>query len=149
MKTKISILLAILTLPFLHAAEENVHTKKVAGPNGGRVVTRISPHYEFFVTPENKVKITFLDEDGKTLPVKGQSVTAIGGDRAAPTKLAFIKDGDSLISDKPLPAAKELPIIVQVKATPDAKTVIEKFNVNLAPCPQCKLAEYACICDHH
>jgi hypothetical protein len=149
MKTRISILFAIvsLALPSLHAGGD--HDKKEVGPNGGRVVTSVTPHYEFFVTPEKKVKITFLGEDGKAQPAKEQSVTAVGGDRAAPTKLTFVKDGDSLISDKPLPEGKELPIVVQVKVTPDAKTATEKFTVNLATCPECQLAEYACTCDHH
>lgn len=148
MKTKISILLAIVVLPFLNAAEDHDKAKKETGPNGGRVVTSVTPHYEFFVTPEKKVKITFLGEDGKAVPAKDQVITAVGGDRAAPTKLTFAKDGDSLLSDKPFPEGKELPIVVQVKVTPDAKTVTEKFTVNLANCPECQHPEYACTCDH-
>lgn len=148
MKTKISILLAIVVLPFLNAAEDQDHARKVTGPNGGRVVTSVTPHYEFFVTPEKKVKITFLGEDGKAVAAKDQVITAVGGDRAAPTKLTFARDGDSLLSDKPLPEGKELPIVVQVKVTPDAKAVTEKFTVNLANCPECQHAEYACTCDH-
>ena len=149
MKTKISILLAILALPFPNAAEDHVHAKKEAGPSGGRVVISVTPRYEFFVTPEKKVKITFLGDDGKAVPAKDQIVTATGGDRTAPTKLTFAKDGDSLVSNKPLPEGKELPIVVQVKVTPDAKTVSEKFTVNFAICPECKHPEYACTCDHH
>ena len=164
MKTNISILLAVFGLvfsPALRAAEHDhdhkegeakehahEHGKKEAGPNGGRIVTATEPHFEFFVTPERKVKITFLGEDGKPVALKGQSVTAIGGERAKPTKLAFAKDGESLVSDKPLPEGKELPIVLQVKMTPDAKTVTEKFNVNLADCPTCEFKEYACICEH-
>jgi len=165
MKTKISIMLAALGLvlsPAIRAEEKDHdhkdgdhkehaghdHEKKTAGPNGGRIVTATEPHFEFFVTPENKVKITFLGEDGKPIALKEQSVSATGGDRAKPTKLAFAKDGESLVSDKPLPKGKEIPIILQVKMTPDAKTVTEKFNVNLADCPTCKYKEYACICEH-
>jgi hypothetical protein len=155
MKTNISILLAIFGLAFSPAlrAEEKAHdhaehAKKEAGPNGGRVVTATEPHFEFFVTPENKVKITFLGEDGKAVALKEQTVSAVGGDRAKPTKLAFAKEGDSLLSDKPLPEGKEIPIVLMVKLTPDAKTVTEKFNVNLAKCPTCEHPEYACICEH-
>lgn len=155
MKTNISILLAVFGLalsPALRAEEKGhdhaEHAKKEAGPNGGRIVTSTEPHYEFFVTPENKVKITFLDEAGKPVALKEQSVTAIGGDRAKPTKMTFAKDGESLVSDKALPEGKEPPIVLQVKVTPDAKTVTEKFNVNLADCPTCKHKEYACTCDH-
>jgi len=37
---------------------------------------------------------------------------------------------------------------VQIKLTPEAKTVVEKFNLNLSECPGCKLKEYACTCEH-
>ena len=153
MKTKIaSILLACLALtPAIHAADKHDHTheKKEAGPNGGRIITSTNPHYEFFVTPERKVKITFLGEDNKAIPAKDQIVTATSGDRSAPTKLTFTKDGDSLISDKALPEGNNNPpIILQVKSSPDAKSVTEKFNANLAICPECKHAEYACTCEH-
>lgn len=153
MKTKIaSILLACLALaPAIHAEEthEHTHEKKEAGPNGGRIITSTDPHYEFFVTPERKVKITFLGEDKKPIAPENQYVTATTGERAAPTKMAFVKEGDSLISDKAIPEGNDNPpIILQVKLTADAKTVTEKFNVNLAICPECKHAEYACTCEH-
>ncbi len=163
MKTKISMLLAVFGLAFspaLRAADDHEHkeggkaehahehAKKEAGPNGGRIVTATTPHFEFFVMDGGKVKITFLGEDGKAIALKDQSVTAVGGDRAKPTKLAFAKDGESLVSDKPLPEGKEIPIVLMVKTDKDAKTVTEKFNVNLAECPTCKFKEYACVCEH-
>ena len=70
------------------------------------------------------------------------------GDRANPTKLAFAKDGDKLVSDKNIPDGKELPVVLQIKTTADAKAVTEKFNLNLAKCPTCSNSEYACTCDH-
>lgn len=156
---KPTLLLAALCLilsPALRAEEEKghdakehaEHAKKSAGPNGGRVVTATEPHFEFFVLPDGKVKITFLGEDGKATALKDQTVTAVGGDRAKPTKLAFAKDGESLVSDKPLPEGKMVPIVVMVKVTADAKTVTEKFTVNLADCPTCEHKEYACTCEH-
>ncbi len=156
MKTNISILLAALGLvfsPVLHAEAPDAHpghshAKKEAGPNGGRVVTSVDPHFEFLVTPEGKVKLTFLGEDGKAIAPAGQTVTAIGGDRAKPTKLAFAIADGALISDKPLPEGKSVPIILQVKVSPAAKTVTERFNVNLADCPTCEHKEYACTCAH-
>lgn len=167
MKTNISILLAVLGLvlsPAIRAEEDHKdhdhkegehkehadhdHAKKKAGPNGGRIVTATEPHFEFFVMPDGKVKITFLGDDGKAVAAKDQTVSAVGGDRAKPTKLAFAKDGDSLVSDKPLPEGKMVPIVLMVKMTADAKTVTEKFNVNLADCPTCDYKEYACTCAH-
>ena len=156
MKTKTIAILAALcgfaSTPALLAQAEkphdHKHEKKEDGPNGGRLITSLDPHFEFFVTPEHKVKITFVGEDKKAIAPGEQIITAVGGDRANPTKLAFTKEGDSFISDKALPDAKEQPIVLQVKTSKDAKTVTEKFNVNLAECPECKHKEYACVCEH-
>jgi hypothetical protein len=148
---KISILTFItamvLALPAL-GAEDHTHEKKEAGPNGGRVLTAIHPHAEFFVTADRKVRITFLGEDGKAIAPAAQTVTVTAGERSAPTKLTFIKSGEALVSEQPLPGGKDFPTVVQIKDTPEAKAVAEKFNLNLSPCPGCKLAEYACICSH-
>ena len=162
MKPKLLILLALFGAPLAFADEkhdhskeskeehghDHAHEKKVAGPNGGRIITTVDPHFEFFVTPERKVKITFLGEDNKPVALKEQTVTATGGDRANPTKLAFAKEGDSLLSDKALPDTKKIPIILQVKTSPDAKAVTERFTVDMNDCETCKHKEYACTCDH-
>lgn len=128
--------------------EHGDHAKKIAGPNGGRILTSVEPHLEFFFTEERKVKITAVDDAGKAIPLGEQSVTVTGGKRSNPTRLSFTKEGDSLISDKAFPEGDMLPVIVQIKATPDAKTVIEKFTLNLSDCPGCEYLEYACTCDH-
>lgn len=165
MKPKLLILLALLGTPLAFADDKHDHSKeskeehaghdhdhdhgkKAAGPNGGRVITAVEPHFEFFVTPERKVKITFLGEDNKPVPAQEQTVTAVGGERSKPTRLAFAKEGDALLSDKPLPEGKMVPIILQVKTAPDAKTVTERFTVNLNDCPTCEHKEYACTCEH-
>ncbi len=133
-----------------HAEEKKQdHSKKIAGPHGGRIITTVEPHLEFFLTEDRKVKITAVDDAGKAIPLGDQSVTVTGGNRTNPTRLSFAKDGNSLISDKAFPEGDMLPVVVQIKTSPDAKTTIEKFNLNLNECPTCKHAEYACTCDHH
>ena len=126
------------------------HGSITTGPNGGRVLMEIEPHLEFFVTDDKKVMITAVSdgEDPKAVPMGEQSVKVIAGDRLDPTRLAFAKDGDSLISDIALPDGMDIPVVVQIKATPDAKTVIAKFQANLKDCPTCDFKEYACACDH-
>ncbi len=62
--------------------------------------------------------------------------------------MIFAKDGDTLLSDKPLPDGNNVPIILQVKSAVDADNVTERLNVNLAECPTCKHKEYACTCEH-
>lgn len=143
MKTKIATIAALVaSLAFATAAE------KIKAPNGGRIIDAVEPHAEFLVTKDKKVEVRFLDDAGKVVAPAAQTVTVTMGDRAAPTKLAFTKDGDKLVSDKVIPEGKELPVVVQIKVTPEAKSVTEKFNLNLADCPTCEHAEYACTCAH-
>ena len=148
MKTSALHLLAAiaLALPAL-AADEHDHAKE-GGPNGGKILTSIEPHAEFFVTADRKVQITFLGGDGKAIPPAEQTVTVTAGDRIAPAKLTFAKSGNVLLSDKTLPEGNGFPTVVQIKVTPGAKAVVEKFNLNLSKCPTCKFAEYACTCGH-
>ncbi len=157
MKTKLLILSATLGFvisPALCAegphdhGHGHSHAKKTAGPNGGRVITSVKPRLEFFVTPGRKVKITFLGEDGQAIAPADQVVTAVGGDRSKPARLVFSKADGSLISDKPLPEGNMIPIVLQIKIAPGAKTVNEKFMVNLADCSECDHKEYACTCEH-
>jgi hypothetical protein len=143
MKTRIIAIAALIAgLTFANAAE------KVKAPNGGRIIDTVTPNAEFLVTKDKKVEVRFLDAAGKVVAPAAQTVTVTMGDRAAPTKLAFTKEGDKLVSDKTIPEGKDLPVVVQIKATPDAKSVTEKFNLNLAKCPTCENAEYACTCAH-
>ena len=37
------------------AEDEHDHEKKIAGPNGGRIITSVEPHVEFLVTKDSKV----------------------------------------------------------------------------------------------
>ncbi|MEM7146113.1 MAG: hypothetical protein AAF591_13325 [Verrucomicrobiota bacterium] len=127
---------------------DHEHSPHEAGPNGGRLFYSVEPHAEFLVTEDRKVQITFVDENDKLVPVAEQTVSVIAGDRSNPTKLAFAKSGDVLISDGPLPDGNNFPAVVQIKPAPNAKTVIERLNVNLSDCPSCDYQEYACTCGH-
>ncbi len=137
--------LSVLFVPSVPAAAA---AKKVAGPNGGRIIALVEPRAEFFVTADRKIQITFLDPAGKTIAPADQVVTVTTGDRAAPTKLTFAKTGNALLSTAALPAGNDLPAVVQIKANPTATTIIVKFNLDLSKCGECKLSEYACICAH-
>jgi len=127
---------------------EGAHSDDVKMPNGGRLVASVEPHFEFYVTPERFVQITFIGNDGKVVPVAEQKVSAIGGDRSAPTKVEFTKQGDVLLSKEALPEQNNMPMVLQIKVTPGSKTVREKFNLNLNDCPTCSFKEYACACGH-
>lgn len=121
---------------------------RLAGPNGGRVVRTVSPHLEFFVRDDRRVRITFLDDNGGVIAPGNQSLTLVGGDRANPTRLNFVPDGDSLLSDRPLPEGDGVPVILEIVPGPGAPKVRERLKVDLSLCPGCKLPEYACVCGH-
>ncbi|MGB0775753.1 MAG: hypothetical protein ACPGUY_07895, partial [Akkermansiaceae bacterium] len=99
------------------------HAKKVAGPNGGKVLSAPDFKCEFFVTSENKVKITFLDEDNKPAAIGTQSVDVVCGDRSDPTNLEFSKGEKNLsfASSNTLPKCDGYPVIITIKTAPDAK----------------------------
>ena len=141
----IAIVIAGLSVTTLQAHNDK---KKVAGPNGGRIIAAIEPRAEFFVTPDRKVQITFLDQAGKVVPPAEQVVIVTAGERMSPTSLTFTKSGKTLVSNAALPKGDEIPAVVQIKTSASAKPVTEKFNVDLSKCGECKLAEYACICAH-
>ena len=154
MKTHLLTTVLGLALAFTASAAEKEKAKHdhdhdtKAGPTGGRLITEVEPHAEFFVNKDKKVEIRFIDDDNKVVAPGEQVISVTLGDRSAPTKLAFTKDGNKLISDKTIPEGNDLPTVVQIKATPDAKSVTEKFNLNLEQCPTCKFKEYACTCAH-
>jgi len=145
---KLAIITLALTVSAFAAEPAHDHSKKQAGPSGGRLITEVEPHAEFFVNKDKKVEIRFVDEANKVVAPAGQTVSVVMGDRSAPTKLTFAQDGDKLVSDGAIPEGDDYPAVVQIKVTPDAKTVTEKFNLNLSDCPECDYKEYACICDH-
>ncbi|MFT5468804.1 MAG: hypothetical protein ACI8UO_003916 [Verrucomicrobiales bacterium] len=127
------------------------HAKIIAGPNGGRVLISVEPHLEFLVMKDRRVRITAVSHDDKpkAIALDEQSVKVIAGKRRAPTRLKFIREENSLISDGPLPDGMNFPVVVQIKVDADSRTVIDKFQLNLQDCPTCDYKEYACVCDHH
>ena len=147
MKTLIKKLLLVVAAA-LALVPAIAHEKKTPGPNGGRLLTSVSPHVEFLVTADRKIQLTFVDDAGQPIAPAGQSATIISGDRSAPTTLTFSRQGDVLISNAPLPEGRIVPTIVQLTPAAGAAVVVERFNVNLATCAECQHAEYACICGH-
>ncbi|GAA5137092.1 hypothetical protein GCM10023213_13290 [Prosthecobacter algae] len=150
MKTKLFTALLTLALAFsVNAADKHDHEHEgKAGPTGGKLITEVEPHVEFFVNKDKKVEIRFIDDDMKVVAPGEQVISVTLGDRNSPTKLTFAKDGDKLISDKAIPEGSDLPTVVQIKAKAGEKAVTEKFNLNLNDCPTCKNKEYACTCAH-
>lgn len=131
-----------------HEHHDHAHPAKIAGPNGGRVITSVEPHLELLVTNQRKIELRAVNDEGEVLPLAEQQVRVIGGDRAQPTRLSFTREEGVLVSDGVLPAGEKLPLVVRIRPAEGAQEVIERFTLNLADCPGCDFLEYACVCDH-
>jgi len=130
------------------ADDKHEHGGQKAGPNGGRVLHKIEPHLEFFVTKDRKVQLTALDDNLKVVAIGEQVVSVTGGDRSNPVRMTFSKQGNTLISNIAFPEGNNFPVVVQVKESAAAEAVLDKFTMNFDKCPTCAYLEYACTCDH-
>lgn len=151
MKKYILSALTLAVLVFNGIAAEKAdhdHEHAKAGPTGGRLITKVEPHAEFFIADSKKIEIRFVDDDNKILPPGSQVVTVTMGQRNKPSQLRFAREGDKLVSDKTIPEGNKLPTVVQIREKEGAKPVNVKFNLDLSECSECKHKEYACVCDH-
>jgi hypothetical protein len=131
-----------------HGPDTHTHDMKTPGPNGGRLIASVTPNFEFLVTDDRKVKLTFVDAEAKPIDVTGAVVSLTGGDRQAPVELSFSIEENALVSSGVLPDGELVPVILTIQATPESEPVMERFNVDFATCSECQLLEYACICNH-
>ena len=125
--------------------EHHESVKKVAGPNGGLIFFGPNFRAEFFVTDDQKIQFTFLDDTNKAIPAAAQIGSILCGDTSNPTTLALTKkdDGSALISTATLPTGNHLPTVITIQTDPDAAPLRAQFNLNLTQCASCPHKEYA------
>jgi hypothetical protein len=140
MKMKLAaLLLAISTaLAFGHGGVE-------LGPNGGRILElskNETMHGEVTVK-DGKFHVSILDKDLKPVKVEAQTLTASGGTREKPEKLAVTKDETGFT----FPVIKDGQwLIVQFKESAKAKAITARMEYNTTICEACKKAEWLCEC---
>lgn len=122
--------------------------KHLAGPKGGRILDKTSPHAEFVVEKDRTVTINFYSDDMKPVAATTQSVTVIATPASGKATIEFEQKGDSLVGTTKLPDGEGYNLVVQFKQTADAKPVNLRFKMDMATCGECKRAEYACVCGH-
>ena len=124
--------------------------KPLAGPKGGKLLENSAPRAEFFIEKDNRVTITFYDEQLKPVPAGEQVVLLTAEPKTGKVKLTLEKKDGVLVSSQPLPnggKADEYQITLQIKAKADAKPQNFRLRFDLDICEKCKRKEYACICD--
>ena len=134
-------------LPVLALAVSAVFAKPIAGPKGGKILTTEAPHAEFFVEQDRTVTVTFYDAALKPLAPSGQAVTAIAEAKSGKVKLEFAEKNGALVSKQKMPDGDDYTVVVQIRDTATAKPTNYRVLFHAETCKECKLAEYACVCD--
>lgn len=123
--------------------------KVVAGPKGGRLLESEPLKAEFFVTADRKVEITFYDAALKPVDPGAQIVSVTAEPASGKAKLDLEKTANGFVSKTALPAGEPYRVVVQTRASADAKPKNFRVDLNLATCGECQKKEYACICEGH
>lgn len=131
----------ILTTTLAHAE------KVVAGPKGGRLLENEGLKAEFLIEKDRTATVTFYDAALKAIAVTDQSVTAIAETPEGKKKIEFEKKGDALVSKTAFPEGKSYTVVLQLKASPEAKVKNFRIPLNTEICGECKHPEYACTCE--
>ncbi|MBS0657795.1 MAG: hypothetical protein JSR82_06040 [Verrucomicrobia bacterium] len=135
------ILLALVVSPAL--AEKTVK----AGPRKGRLLELEGQNAEFFVEKNRTVSIAFYNAVGQAQPPADQVISAVAEAPGAKTKLEFEKKGDLMVSKTPLPEGEGYQVVVQIKASAQARPKNFRIKLELHACKKCDNPEYACTCD--
>lgn len=143
MKTLLNILLALTVAVSPALADAKVK----AGPRKGRVLEMQGKNAEFLVGEDRTISIAFYDAAMKPQAPTTEVAAAIAEAPAGKARLEFEKKGNLLVSKTPLPAGELYTVVVQLKATADAKSRNFRIPLNLSLCKPCGNAEYACTCD--
>ena len=140
-------LLNILLIAALATTSAFADAKVKAGPRKGLLLELGGKSAEFFVEKDRTISIAVYDAAMKAQPATTEIITATAEVPSGKTKIAFeVKDG-KLISTTKLPEGEGYQIVLQAKATPEAKPKNFRIKLQLHTCEKCGNPEYACICD--
>ncbi len=142
-KTLLSLAVALCAAALVHAE------KIVGGPAGGRLLETEPARAEFVVNADRKAEIRFYDAALKPTSPTTQTVTITAEPAAGRVKLELVKTEFGFATQEPLPAGEPYRVVVQVRATPEAKPQNFRIDLNLGHCGGCDRAEYACTCESH
>lgn len=142
-KTLLSLAAALCAVALVHAE------KIVGGPSGGRLLETEPARAEFVVGTERKAEIRFYDAALKPTAPTTQAVTITAEPTSGRVKLEVVKTEFGFATKDALPAGEPYRVVVQVRATPEAKPQNFRLDLNLGHCAGCDRAEYACTCESH
>jgi hypothetical protein len=139
----LAIALAFLGSLTLHAE------KAVPGPKGGRLLDAEPLRAELVVGADRALEVVFYDAAMKPVAAGAQTVAVTAEAPSGRVKVELKPTATGFVSATPLPEGTPYRIVVQIKATADAKPKNHRVDLNLGNCGGCNRAEYACTCDSH
>lgn len=140
-------LLNLTIIAALASASAFADAKVKAGPRKGLLMDLGATQAEFFVEKDRSISIALYDASLKAQPASSEVITATAEAPGGKTKIEFEKKGSLLVSKTPLPEGVGYQVVVQAKATPEAKTKNFRIKLQLHTCEKCGNSEYACTCD--
>jgi hypothetical protein len=78
----------------------------------------------------------------------GQEIKVIAEAKTGKATLEFEKSGEAFVSKAALPEGDGYRVVVQIKNDAAAKPQNFRIDYHSEICGGCKLAEYACVCEH-
>lgn len=142
-------LLALLTTAAFAEANHPHDHKAAKGPHGGRMMEMGAYHMEFYVNAERRAEVYLFDQSERPVAPSQQTLALIAEAPTGKTKIEFETKGNAFIAKQALPEGKGYNLVLQVKPTTDGKPQNFRIKYNPDLCGECKLAEYACICEGH
>ena len=140
MKKTLTTILLTLTTGFAFG-----HGEIELGPNKGRIIEFSSDeslHGEV-LEKDGKLHIMLSDKDMKPVKIEAQTITATAGQRNNPTKLEVTVQGDAFTLTTP---AEGEWLILQFKASADAKAVTARLHYDTKKCDPFSNPEWRCGC---
>ncbi|GEP44469.1 hypothetical protein [Brevifollis gellanilyticus] len=140
-------LIHILIITALAATSAFADAKVKAGPRKGLLLELGGKQAEFLVEKDRSISIAVYDAALKAQPATTEVITATAEAPSGKVKIDFVVKDGKLVSKTKLPEGDGYQVVVQAKATPDAKSKNFRIKLQLHTCQGCGNAEYACTCD--
>lgn len=136
-----SLCVLIAAEPAKPAAEP---AKPAAAAQPGRRLEAPGIRADFLIRPDRKATVTIVDTAGKPV-LRGEHTVILKVDGK---DVALEPEPNGFITKEPLTAKEPAPIIVQLRATADAKPANFRLTLDTSLCGECKRPEYGCTCVH-
>jgi len=120
-----------------------------AGPNKGKLVGQPPNQAEVLIAADGSLTVTFLDEGNKPAAPGSRTVTVFAQLDAGRQPVEMVARDNAFVSAAPLPKPEGYVLVVQTRASADAKPSNVRLTYAMHTCGGCKLPEYACTCTEH